>query len=142
MHGGGLVVSVLAAGAAFLGAQLRGGGVACICELRGEPQPLDRDLLDLLARQLERCGPANLTQVAPAPAPSSPTSPLVWAGCGWLLGLLTAAVAARHFREATVTGTPVEIAQARSPARSAPQGAVTPSTRRALKDGDALAGHP
>ena len=136
---GSFALGALAAGAAYFAGQLRGSGAPCICEVRGDAQPLDRDLVALLARQLERCGPANLTSVAPPPPEEGASWGTAVLLLGWVAGLVTAAAVFRGLRQRVVTGTPVSLGEEPAASRTPPRGAVTRSTRRALRDGDPLA---
>ena len=50
------------------------GTITCVVECAGAPT--DAALLALLERQLDRCGPENLTAPVPSPAPRCPDFPL------------------------------------------------------------------
>jgi hypothetical protein len=60
----------LAAAAIWVGTRVWGGNPACTCVV--EQAFIQPELLALLARQLERCGPSNLTVPACAACPAYP----------------------------------------------------------------------
>ncbi|CAK0841615.1 unnamed protein product, partial [Prorocentrum cordatum] len=103
-----------AAGAAAAGSWLAGLARPCHCRWSRADSP---GALELLEKQLDRCGPENLQRPCPPPPvpepcpPCSPASPALWgflAG-GLLTGLAACGLAARQARS------PARVALARAP---------------------------
>ena len=124
-------VPAFCAAGGYLAALLCGGSSArCVCEIKGPS--VDLAIIDLLQRQLDRCGPANLTQPAAVdisgllPVSVLPTTLLVGVVIGFVLGVLLAPFARR-------------ITLASPSAGAAP---LTPSRRRAQQSVKSLADVP
>ena len=61
---------------------------SCSCECSFHSPPTDQRILDLLASQLDRCGPANLTAVPTVVPPPRGVADLVFA---WVCGVFVGA---------------------------------------------------
>ena len=130
----------------------------CVC---GAAASGDDRAFQLLERQLDRCGPANLTAAAPVTCPPFPEPPstLLAVGLGFLLGVLVGGLAAALYLLGSVSvGHQVRSASApgvgRAPPASVPAitaaappspsspAALTPAAKRAaiLRYGDEGAG--
>ena len=131
-------VPAICAAGGYLAALLCGGSSPrCVCEVKGPS--VDLAIIELLQRQLDRCGPANLTQ-----HPTVDVSGLVSVSvlpptllAGVVIGLVFGVLLASYIRR-------VASAPPSSAAPSASSGAapLTPSRRRAQQSVRSLADIP
>lgn len=103
----------------------------CECHIGGVSSPDDR-IIGLLQRQLDRCGPANLTAAPQVPLSGPAAPPWVLLGVVFVLGVVFGAllVGVLTLRSARRAPTVPERA-ATAPAFTSPRVAATPSTFRA-----------
>lgn len=124
------VVSGIALG---IGTWLAAPDTRCRCECHlGGATSADEKLIALLQRQLDRCGPANLTAAPPIPPLGSEGFSLALIGCAFFVGVVLGALS---------TGLVLQCSWARavsaperptsSPTFTSPRAATTPSTYRA-----------
>ena len=129
-------VPAICAAGGYLAALLCGGSsTRCVCEIKGPS--VDLAVIDLLQRQLDRCGPANLTQPAAVDISGLvsvtvlPSTLLVGFVIGFVIGVLLAPIV----RWITLASP----SPAGPPSGAAP---VTPSRRRAQQSVKSLADIP